>query len=123
MCRMPALSPYVEGSTKPHAEEWEQASLLGATEDQASAIEHELRAEASVEFDEACESHKLVLQRLWDLAFPEHRGKGLRWRGPEWLTIGFQSDDPLRDLRGSGYHLYWYLPWPTPLFGPTGAAP
>jgi len=106
MCRMPALSPCpAETTRKPliETEDAPHASLLGVTEGEASSMEVALRTAANEPFVKERLDHELVLRRLWDLAFPERGGHaGFRWLAAEWAGLGFQSEDPLRDLRGSG---------------------
>jgi|ERR1712039_4552 len=84
-------------------------------QEQATAEEdaqQQLAASSTTPYDVDCEEHKLMLFRLWDAAFPDLRGCCLD-RSPEWVGIGFQSDYPLRDLRGAGFqglvHLVHFL--------------
>lgn len=62
----------------------------------------ELRERAGVAYDEAM--HACYLHRLWAVVFKDEAGKlpteGVRH--PLWKDLGWQSDDPGRDIRGGG---------------------
>ena len=56
-----------------------------------------LRSESCEAFDEVV--HNLLLRRLWSATFGTEKYSRISER---WEELGFQSSDPVRDLRGSG---------------------
>lgn len=52
-------------------------------------------------FDNKNETHMLSLKQLWDVGF---KGENLDYQliSDDWKKLGFQSDDPMRDFRGTG---------------------
>jgi len=63
---------------------------------QADSVRETLVRQAQETFDK---QHEQVLCDLWSLAFPTDLYEGV---SAQWRKLGFQSDDPTRDLRGAG---------------------
>lgn len=58
-----------------------------------------LAGQAQMCFDATSEEHIKLLMELWILAFDEPFER----RGERWGELGFQSKDPVSDLRGAGH--------------------
>eukprot|EP00316_Scyphosphaera_apsteinii_P001798 CAMPEP_0119312026 /NCGR_PEP_ID=MMETSP1333-20130426/24756_1 /TAXON_ID=418940 /ORGANISM="Scyphosphaera apsteinii, Strain RCC1455" /LENGTH=291 /DNA_ID=CAMNT_0007316561 /DNA_START=54 /DNA_END=929 /DNA_ORIENTATION=- len=77
----------------------ESQPLLARDVSQCDTLET-LQASAQAPFDQSNPRHMLSLEQLWHLAFP---GRSFESVSPQWRLLGFQQDNPLSDLRGSGF--------------------
>ena len=60
---------------------------------------HALQLEILARFDSDLEEHEVLIADVWAVLLP---GKPFVRVSPTWQAIGFQQDNPITDLRGSG---------------------
>jgi hypothetical protein len=72
--------------------------------DAALAEIDRLRTELNTPF--TMENHEHLLKELNDIIYVQSKGKYMKEHfepiGPQWKAIGFQHEDPLKDVRGGG---------------------
>lgn len=59
-----------------------------------------LEARRTITFDRNNESHRILLETLWEHLCPDNQLEGLVSK--QWTEIGFQGTDPGTDFRGMG---------------------
>lgn len=61
----------------------------------------------SEKYDTTNTKHEKLLQRLWDISFPDRKLKNRI--SQQWKDMGFQGTDPATDFRGGGIFGLWNL--------------
>lgn len=85
----------VDGASSPQSVLADPYAHAQSTKDSIATIGLRLDCAASY----VNETHESLLRELWDLAFP---GTPFARASSRWEELGFQTEDPERDLRGAG---------------------